>query len=146
MKKWKLGVLTALLALSMTACSAKETATTEATPAPAVETTATPAPTAEPTSVPTATPEPTETLAKEDTYAKGIITEEGFESEWMGLRFTKPATVIMATQEEMDADYTQPEDVPATDAGNLAAEVEALRESNAQLQEALELLLSGEVV
>jgi len=53
---------------------------------------------------------------------------------------------IERTQEEMDADYTQPEDVPATDAGNLAAEVEALRESNAQLQEALELLLSGEVV
>ena len=53
---------------------------------------------------------------------------------------------VERTQEEMDADYTQPEDVPATDAGNLAAEVAALRESNAQLQEALELLLSGEVV
>ena len=60
MKKWKLGVLTALLALSMTACSAKETTTTETTPAPAVEATATPAPTAEPTPEPTATPEPTE--------------------------------------------------------------------------------------
>lgn len=60
MKKWKLGVLTALLALSMTACSAKESTTTETTPAPAVEATATPAPTAEPTPEPTATPEPTE--------------------------------------------------------------------------------------
>ena len=29
MKKWKLGLLTALLALSMTACSAKETAAPE---------------------------------------------------------------------------------------------------------------------
>ena len=53
---------------------------------------------------------------------------------------------VERNQEEKDADYTPPEDVPATDAGNLAAEVEALRESNAQLQEALELLLSGEVV
>lgn len=54
--------------------------------------------------------------------------------------------VCERTQEEMDADYTLPEDAPAADAGNLAAEVAALRESNAQLQEALELLLSGEVV
>lgn len=44
------------------------------------------------------------------------------------------------TMEEMDADYVPPE--PQLD---LAAEVAALRESNAQLQEALELLLSGEV-
>lgn len=44
------------------------------------------------------------------------------------------------TQEEMDADYT-----PTVPAPDLAAEVAALRESNAQLQEALELLLSGEV-
>lgn len=71
MKKWKLGVLTALLALSMTACSAKETATTEATPAPAVETTATSASTAEPTSEPTATPEPTE---------EPIVVTETFQS------------------------------------------------------------------
>lgn len=62
MKKWKLGLLTALLALSMTACSAKETAAPEATatPTPAAEATATPAPTPEPitTPEPTATPEP----------------------------------------------------------------------------------------
>lgn len=44
------------------------------------------------------------------------------------------------TQEEMDADYTLPEQPE-----DLAAEVAELRESNAQLQEALELLLSGEV-
>lgn len=52
---------------------------------------------------------------------------------------------VERSQEEMDADYTQPEDIPGTDAGNLAEEVAALRESNAQLQEALDLLLSGEV-
>ena len=65
--------------------------------------TATPEPTSTPTPEPTATPEPTEAPAVTDTYVKGTITETGFESEWIGLRFTKPATVIMATQEEMDA-------------------------------------------
>lgn len=60
MKKWKLGLLTAVLALSMTACSAKETAAPEATPTPtpAVEATATPAPTPEPTATPEPTKEP----------------------------------------------------------------------------------------
>lgn len=49
------------------------------------------------------------------------------------------------TQEEMDADYTPPVAVPDGSIESLAAEVAALRESNAQLQEALDLLLSGEV-
>lgn len=52
---------------------------------------------------------------------------------------------VERNQEEKDADYTPPEEAPAIDSGNLAAEVAALRESNAQLQEALDLLLSGEV-
>ena len=47
---------------------------------------------------------------------------------------------VERTQEEMDADYDPP--APAPD---LTAEVAALRESNQQLQEALNLLLSGEV-
>lgn len=42
------------------------------------------------------------------------------------------------TQEEMDADYVPPEPQP-----DLAAEVASLKESNRQLKEALELLLSG---
>lgn len=71
MKKWKLGLLTALLALSMTACSAKETSAPEATPTPTAEVTATPAPTAEPTPEPTATPEPTE---------EPIVVTETFQS------------------------------------------------------------------
>ena len=83
------------------------TATTAptATAAPTATSTPTPEPTATPTPEPTATPtpEPTEAPAVTDSYVKGTITETGFESEWMGLRFTKPATVIMATQEEMDA-------------------------------------------
>lgn len=47
---------------------------------------------------------------------------------------------VERTTEEMEADYVPPEPEP-----DLAAEVAALRESNAQLQEALDLLLSGEV-
>lgn len=52
---------------------------------------------------------------------------------------------VERTQEEMDADYTPPVAVPDGSMASLAAEVAALRESNAQLQEALDLLLSGEV-
>ncbi|MBR6643590.1 MAG: hypothetical protein IKL28_08025 [Lachnospiraceae bacterium] len=85
--------------------TAAPTATTAPTATEAPTSTPTPEPTATPTPEPTATPtpEPTEAPAVTDSYVKGIITENGFESKWMGLRFTKPATVIMATQEEMDA-------------------------------------------
>jgi hypothetical protein len=47
---------------------------------------------------------------------------------------------VKRTAEEMDGDYIAPE--PDSD---LAAQVAELRESNRQLQEALDLLLSGEV-
>lgn len=53
---------------------------------------------------------------------------------------------VQRTTEEMDADYTPPVAVPDGNMEGLTAEVAALRESNAQLQEALDLLLSGEVV
>lgn len=79
------------------------TATEVPTSAPTPEPTATPTPEPTATSTPTPTPEPTEAPAVTDSYVKGTITETGFESEWMGLRFTKPATVTMATQEQMDA-------------------------------------------
>lgn len=49
------------------------------------------------TALPTSVPKP------EDTYVKGTITEDGFESEWIGLSFQVPEGMIMATQEEMDA-------------------------------------------
>lgn len=52
---------------------------------------------------------------------------------------------VQRTTEEMDADYTPPVAVPDGNMEGLTAEVAALRESNAQLQEALDLLLSGEV-
>ena len=76
-----------------------------ATPTPEPTATPTPEPTATPMPEPTATPtvEPTKAPVIPDSYVKGTITENGFESEWMGLRFTKPATAIMATQEQMDA-------------------------------------------
>lgn len=48
--------------------------------------------------------------------------------------------VAERTQAEMDADYTQPVTQP-----DLAEQVAQLQESNRQLQEALDLLLSGEV-
>lgn len=48
--------------------------------------------------------------------------------------------VVERTQAEMDADYTQPVTKP-----DLAEQVAQLQESNRQLQEALDLLLSGEV-
>lgn len=51
--------------------------------------------------LPTAGPKP------EDTYEKGVLTESGFESEWIGLRFEKPENVSMATQEEMDDEMFQ---------------------------------------
>ena len=77
MKKWKLGLLTAMLALFMTACSAKEISAPEATPTPTAEATATSTPTAEatatpaPTAEPTSTPEPTE---------EPIVVTETFQS------------------------------------------------------------------
>lgn len=47
---------------------------------------------------------------------------------------------VERSQEEKDADYTPPTPSAPSD---LSAEVAALRESNAQLQEALDLLLEG---
>lgn len=75
--------------------------TATSTPTPEPTATATPVPTNTPTPEPTA--EPTEAPKSEDSYTKGTIDGNTFESEWMGLRFNPPATVIMATQEEMDA-------------------------------------------
>lgn len=48
--------------------------------------------------------------------------------------------VVERTEDEMDADWVEPTPQP-----DLATQVAELRESNRQLQEALNLLLSGEV-
>lgn len=76
------------------------TATPQATatpePTPTVAATATPKPTQKPKA--TATPKP----AKE-TYQRGILTEEGYESKWLNLRFTTPPGVLMLSQTELDS-------------------------------------------
>ncbi|MBP3568749.1 MAG: hypothetical protein J6K04_06225 [Lachnospiraceae bacterium] len=87
------------------------TATSTPTPEPTATSTPTPEPTAtstptpEPTATPTPTPEPTKAPVPvvEDTYVKGTITDSGFESEWMNLRFTTPEGAAMVSQEEIDA-------------------------------------------
>lgn len=95
---------TATPTVAVTATAAPtETMAPQETLTPEPTATSTPAPTATSTPAPTATPEPTEAPVAEDSYTKGTITGNTFESEWMGLRFNPPATVIMATQEEMDA-------------------------------------------
>ena len=35
-------------------------------------------------------------------YSKGILKEDGWESEWIGLRFIAPEDMVMSTQEELD--------------------------------------------
>ena len=80
------------------------TPTPEPTSTPTPEPTATPTPTPEPTATPTPSPTPVEVpVYREDTpYQKGTVTEKGFESEWLNLRFTVQEDVYMSTQEELD--------------------------------------------
>lgn len=65
-----------------------------------------PRPTSTPmaTAVPKATLTPTVTPVPEmvNTYQKGNLTETGFESEWLNLRFVAPQDIAMATQEELN--------------------------------------------
>lgn len=58
--------------------------------------------TTEPDSVVSA-PEPEEQEPEEQTpeYERGIATDTGFESEWLGVRFTAPEGYVMATEDEM---------------------------------------------
>ena len=37
-----------------------------------------------------------------DTYVQGTVTDNGFESEWMNMKFTLPEGWVIASQEEMD--------------------------------------------
>ena len=120
-KKLKILVGMVLLVFLMAACGSgkKETVptpipepTATSTPTPEPTATPTPEPTATPTPEPTATPTPEPTATStptptpepliEDTYTKGTVTEEGFSSEWMNLRFTCQPGVVMSTQEELD--------------------------------------------
>ncbi len=95
------------------AATATPAAEPTATPEPTATSTPTPEPTATATPAPTATPEPTATPVPEvkDTYAKGVMTDLGYESEWLNLRFTTPAGVTMVTQEELDGLMKQSADM-----------------------------------
>ena len=73
------------------------------TPTPEQKATSTPVPTKKPTRTPTPTIKPTATPEPENTsYQKGILSATGFESKWMGLKFSTPQGVEMYTQEELD--------------------------------------------
>lgn len=78
-----------------------------ATPKPTEKITVTPKPTEPPTATPkpkaTATPKPTTTPVPEKlSYEKGVLTEYGFESKWMGVRFSAPKGAELSTQAELD--------------------------------------------
>ncbi|MBP3568748.1 MAG: hypothetical protein J6K04_06220 [Lachnospiraceae bacterium] len=84
------------------------------TPIPIPTATATPKPTAKPTKKPKATPTPKAEATKKPTatpkpekpatgsYEKGVLTENGYESKWMGLRFNAPKGMEFFSQEELD--------------------------------------------
>lgn len=58
-------------------------------------------PTPEPTPAPT--PEPTPTPTPEPEYTPGERTETGYTNAALGLQFTLPANMVMASDEEIDA-------------------------------------------
>ena len=35
-------------------------------------------------------------------YERGTVSDEGFESEWIGLKWSKPEEMVMMTDEELD--------------------------------------------
>lgn len=43
------------------------------------------------------------TDSEETSYAKGTLTENDYQSEWLNLKFTPPSTVVMNTAEELQA-------------------------------------------
>lgn len=108
--KTKVKTLAAMLltigVMTFAACSngAEPTVAPTQTPTPTVTVAPTeaPTPTPTPTVAPTETPTPTPTEAPSDTYVKGILTDTTFESEWLNLKFTAPADMVMTTEEELD--------------------------------------------
>lgn len=66
-----------------------------------VEPTNTPIVTAEPSSTPDTKQDTT--ASNTDTYKKGILTDTTFESEFLGIRYTKEGNYNLASQEELDA-------------------------------------------
>ena len=110
-KKFAVLVAACLAMMMLVACGSADgkevptpTATEAPTSTPTPEPTATSTPTPEPTATSTPTPEPTATPVPEvtDTYQKGILTDTGFESEWINLKFTTQSDVTMVSQAELD--------------------------------------------
>lgn len=85
--------------------------TTTSTPTPEPTATSTPTPSPEPTATSTPSPDPTAIPVPEitDTYEKGVLTETGFESEWLNLRFTLQKGMMMQSQEKLDETMRQNE-------------------------------------
>ena len=44
-----------------------------------------------------------ETEEAEDGFAKGILTADGWESEWLGIRYTAPVGTAMSSEEDLNA-------------------------------------------
>lgn len=84
--------------------SPKITATN--TPIPEQKATSTPVPTKKPTKTPTPTVKPTATpkpsKQERGAYQKGTLVSDGYESEWLGLKFRSPKGLEMYPQEELD--------------------------------------------
>lgn len=121
-KKFVTLAVTCVIAVMLAACGSGDsgvvptpTTAEKPTEAPSPEPTATSTPSPEPTATSTPTPEPTATSTPTpeptaapvpgatDTYVKGTVTETGFESEWLNLRFTAQTGMTMLSQDELDA-------------------------------------------
>ena len=90
-------ILAILLALSLVfafaACGGNEEATTTTAP---VETTEDPFAAVEET-------EAEEVTEDAEGFAKGVTTDDGWESKWLGIRYTAPAGTAMTSEEDLNA-------------------------------------------
>lgn len=109
--KRKLLLVTLAAAVMLTACGGKEKSDSTAETTTTTEAEATPEAAAEDTGAETgdtetetedAAAEAEDTAAAEGEYVKGTSTETGFESEWLGLRYTAPEGMVMSTEEELN--------------------------------------------
>ncbi len=69
---------------------------------PPVESDPTAAPAAEPTAAPTAEPTQEPTPEPDQNYTSGTRTETSYESVWLGLSYTLPSDMVMATDDEIN--------------------------------------------
>lgn len=109
--KRKLLLVTLAAAVMLTACGGKEKSDSTAETTTTTEAEATPEAAAEDTGAETgdtetetedAAADAEDTAATEGEYVKGTSTETGFESEWLGLRYTAPEGMVMSTEEELN--------------------------------------------